>query len=204
VTLPFGLLAITPAVHPKLPDAIRQVVYAAGPQATILLRDKSLSPPELRYWAEQILPICQAAGSLMLVHGHPEIARRVGADGVHLTERGATPAEARAIVGPEALVGISRHDPEQLRGSAGADYATLSPIFATAGKGEPLGLQVLAETCRVAALPVVALGGITPERATQCRTAGAAAVAAIQAVWEGDPGSNALQIIGLLDAGHVR
>lgn len=202
--LPFGLLAITPAVHPKLPAAIRQVADAVGPQVAILLRDKSLSPPELRHWAEQILPICRAAGSLLLVHGHPEVAHAVGADGVHLPEHGPTAAEARRVVGSKSLVGISRHDPAQLRDLAGADYATLSPIFVTPDKGEPLGLRVLAEACRVAALPVVALGGITPERTAECREAGAAAVAAIRSVWEGDAGSNAQRIIQPPAAGHVR
>lgn len=202
--LPFGLLAITPAVHPKLPDAVRQVADTAGPQVAILLRDKALTPDELRRWAEQLLPICRAAGALLLVHGYPEVARAVGADGVHLPTRGSTPAETRAIVGPEALVGVARHNPGQLKKSAGADYATLSPIFATPGKGEPLGIRVLAEACRTAALPVVALGGITPERATECRTAGAAAVAAIRAVWEGDAGSNALRIIRPPVASHAR
>lgn len=202
--LRFGLLAITPAVHPELPDAIRQVVHAAGPRVAILLRDGSLSPPELRHWAERILPICRAATSLLLVHGHPEVADAVGADGVHLPEHGPTAAEARRVVGLKSLVGVSRHDPARLREPAGADYATLSPIFATADKGAPLGIRVLAEACRAAALPVVALGGITPERAAECRGAGAAAVAAIRSVWEGDAASNALRIIRPPVADHAR
>lgn len=195
MNLPFGLLAITPAVHPKLSDKVRQVANAAGPRVAILLRDKSLSPTELRRWAEQLLPICRAAGSPLLVHGYPEIARSISADGVHLPERGPSPAAARAILGPETLVGVSRHDPAQLVASPEADYATLSPIFATPSKGEPLGIDLLAEACAGTALPVVALGGITPGRAAECRNAGAAAVAAIRAVWEGDPGANALRLL---------
>ena len=193
--LPFGLLAITPAVHPKLPDAVRQVVHAAGSQVAILLRDKALTPEGLRCWAEQLLPICRAAGSLLLVHANPEVAHTVAADGVHLPER-ISPAAARATLGAAALIGISRHYPAHLREGAGADYATLSPIFATPGKGKPLGLPVLAEACRTAALPVIALGGITPERAAECREAGAIAVAAIRAVWHRDAGLNALRLLG--------
>ena len=191
--LPFRLLAITPAVHLTLSDAVRQVVAAGGPEVAILLRDRSLPPDELRRWAAQLLPLCRAAGSLLLVHGNPDIAGETGVDGVHLPEDGPPVEVARAALGA-GLVGVSRHHTALPR-TAGADYATLSPIFPTPGKGSALGIQALAHACRNASLPVVALGGITGERAAKCRTVEAAAVAAIRAVWEGDPGDNTRQLL---------
>ena len=191
--LPFRLLAITPAVHPALPDAVRQVVAAGGPEVAILLRDRSLPPDELRRWTTQLLPLCRATGSLLLVHGNPQVAKETGADGVHLPEDGPPVEAARAALGA-GLAGVSRHDATLPR-SAGADYATLSPIFPTPGKGAALGLQALARACRNAPLPIVALGGITSARAAECRAAGAAAVAAIRAVWEGDPADNTRRLL---------
>ena len=191
--LPFRLLAITPAVHPTLPDAVRQVVAAGGPEVAVLLRDRSLPPDELRRWAERLLPLCRATGSLLLVHGNPEIAREMGVDGVHLPEDGPPVEVARAALGA-GLVGVSRHHTALPR-TAGADYATLSPIFPTPGKGSALEIQALAHACHDAPLPIVALGGITNERAAKCRTAGAAAVAAIRAVWEGNLRDNTRQLL---------
>ena len=197
--LPFRLLAITPAVHPALPDGVRQVVVAGGPEVAILLRDRSLPPDELRRWTEQLLPLCRAAGSLLLVHGSPEVAKETGADGVHLPEDRPLVEAAQAALGA-GLVGVSRHE-VTLRRTAGADYATLSPIFLTPGKGSALGVQALAHACRNACLPVVALGGITGERAAECRAAGAAAVAAIRAVWEGNPADNTRQLLRFRSSG---
>ena len=186
-------MAVTPAMHPALPDAVWQVVAAGGPEVAVLLRDRSLPPDELRRWAAQLLPLCRAAGSFLLVHGNPDIAGEMGADGVHLPEDGPPVEMARAALGA-GLVGVSRHHTALPR-TADADYATLSPIFPTPGKGSALGVQALTHACRNAYLPVVALGGITGERAAKCRTAGAAAVAAIRAVWEGNPGDNTRQLL---------
>jgi thiamine-phosphate pyrophosphorylase len=132
----------------------------------------------------------------VLVHGSAIVARESGADGVHLPER-ASVAAARSIVGAGALVGASRHDAEGVREAAlaAADYTTLSPVFASPGKGKPLGLALFAEVARSSGLPVVALGGIVGENAAACRAAGAAAVAAIRGVWEGDVARNVRSLL---------
>ncbi|NNC29026.1 thiamine phosphate synthase [Longimicrobium terrae] len=182
--MPFRLLAIGGRAQ-ATPAAVRRLLESAS-SAAVLLREPGISPADLVVWAEEILPLCRAAGALLLVHADAEAARVSGADGVHLPERGDV-AAARAILGPAALIGASRHDAAGIHAAAaaGADYATFSPIFPVDGKGPPLGLAVLAEVCAAAPIPVVALGGVTPALAPACLRAGACAVAAIRAAWGG-------------------
>jgi thiamine-phosphate pyrophosphorylase len=184
--LPFRLLAITDADPPTPLERVRAVVEACGSAVAVLLREPALPAAELRPRAREILRLCRAAGALFLVHADPELALELGADGVHLPERAGTPDAARRRLGPHALIGVSRHDAAGLASTAGADYATISPVFPSPGKGPALGLPALAALCASAPLPLVALGGVTAERALDCLAAGAAAVAGIRAVW-GEP-----------------
>lgn len=116
----------------------------------------------------------------MTVHGDVVAALETGADGVHLSDL-ADLQLVRDTLPPESLIGISCHSPAEMRAAAaaGADYATLSPIFPTPSKpgyGPALGVAPLAQL-RDVAMPVVALGGVTAENAWSCLAAGAAAVA---------------------------
>lgn len=194
--LSFRLLAIGDRTQ-ATPAAAREVAEAGGPSVALLLRDRSLTVPELADWARAVVPLCHAFGTRVLVHGSPEAALLARADGVHLPE-GASVAAARAVLGPALLVGASRHDDAGLRRAAeeGADYATLSPVFPSPGKGPPLGLDAFAALARGAPLPVVALGGIRPENCAPCLAAGAAAVAAIGAVWGCAPGESVARMLG--------
>ncbi|MDQ3555322.1 MAG: thiamine phosphate synthase, partial [Gemmatimonadota bacterium] len=97
-----------------------------------------------------------------------------------------------------------RHDAAGIAEGDGADYATASPVFPTPGKGAPLGTRGLAALCREAPISLVALGGVGPENAGECLTAGAAAVAAIRAVWEGDPAANVRHLLSACQSHHPR
>jgi len=135
--------------------------------------------------------------SLFLVNDRIDVARVVGAGGVHLPAGGLPMAEARRLLGPRALVGRSVHSPEEaLQAHAeGADYVFLGPIWETASHPgrRPLGPEAIA---RCAPARVIAIGGITPERASACHAAGAFGVAVISAVWNAaDPGGVARQIL---------
>lgn len=124
----------------------------------------------------------QLTGPLpLIIHRRPDLARLLGAAGVHLPERGLPVAEARALLGPGALIGVSRHDGPGLAAAAGADYATLSPLHAVPGKGPALGLAGF-RAARAAApsLPVLALGGITPATAAAALEAGADGLAVLR------------------------
>lgn len=181
--LSFRLLAIGDR-RQATPAAVAALVGIGGADVALLLRESGIAVADLTRWADSLLPVCRSAGALLLVHGSAEVAFQTGADGVHLPEGGSV-EDARSLLGATAWVGASRHDEAGVRAgaAAGADYLTLSPVFASPLKGEPLGLTRFSEIARASDTPVVALGGVTASNAAACRGAGAAAVAAIRAVW---------------------
>lgn len=117
----------------------------------------------------------------LAVHGRAETARRLRTD-LHVGRRGATLADALAVA---PAVGVSAHSADEVirAAEAGAAYATLSPVFRTATHPEatPLGLDALAAAVAAAppGFPVLALGGVSPDRARDCRAAGAHGVAVL-------------------------
>jgi len=136
-------------------------------------------------------------GAAVLVNDRVDLVREVGAAGVHLPSAGLPVEAARLLLGPDAIVGCSTHSPDEARAAhaAGADYVFLGPIWETASHPArpPLGPDSIA-----AAQPatVIAIGGVTPERAALCRDAGAYGVAAISALWlAADPGSAASEML---------
>ena len=181
--LPFRLLAIGDR-RQATPAAVAALVAIGGADVALLLREPGIAATDLTRWADSLLPVCRSAGALLLVHGSAEVALQTGADGGHLPEGGSI-EDARSLLGAMAWVGASRHDEAGVRAgaAAGADYLTLSPVFASPLKGEPLGLARFSAITRASDVPIVALGGVTASNAAACRLAGAAAVAAIRAVW---------------------
>jgi len=108
------------------------------------------------------------------------VALGVGADGVHLGG-GSMPADvARRLVGADALIGVSTHAPGEA--PADADLAFFGPVYATPSKGGAQGEARLAEAVRAAAIPVLAIGGVTAARVPAVRAAGAAGAAVIRAI----------------------
>lgn len=157
---------------------------AAGPGA-VQLREKDLGGRALCARAERLAQRCRRSGVRLLVNERADVALAVGADGVHLPEAGLPVAAARALVGPERLVGCSAHGAGQLAARAGADFALFGPVFDTPAKrafGPPQGLARLEEVARAARLPVLAVGGITPGRVADVLRAGASGVAVIGAI----------------------
>ena len=179
-SLPSPLLAVTDRHGPRsLAETVAAVLDGGG--RWIWFRDKDLPLPKRRELAAQIADSVRAAGGVLTVGGDADLAADLGA-GLHLgggTDRSAI-AIARQRVGA-ALVGISAHTLRDVAEAAegGADYVTLSPIFATASKpgyGPALGLGAIAEAARIG-IPVVALGGIDTVTAAGCRRHGAAGLA---------------------------
>jgi thiamine-phosphate pyrophosphorylase len=169
-------------------------------RVAVHLREKDLGGAALLALARELLAVCRARGARLLVNDRLDVAQAAGADGVHLPAAGIPPAEARRLLGPSALVGVSCHSAEEVARArdAGADFATFSPIWDTPSKrafGAPVGLAALAEASRLG-LPLVALGGVEPGNAAQAAGAGARGVAAIRA-WLVGP-APAAQVAGLL------
>jgi len=185
---------LPPAVHlvtdrRQVPDLVATVVAAlrglrAGAVA-IHLREKDLRGRDLLTLARALGEACRAAGQLLLVNDRIDVALAAGADGVHLPSAGVPPADARRLLGPARLVGVSCHARDDVRQAleGGADYATFGPIFDTPSKrayGSPVGLEALGEAARLG-LPLVALGGVDVASAGAAVAAGACGVAAIRA-----------------------
>lgn len=156
------------------------------------LRAKALSPAEAELLLWRLLPL--PAGVTLSLGGQPALAATLGL-GCHLPRDGDV-AEARRLTLP--LLGFSAHDLVEAAAAAeaGADYVTMSPVYPPASKplfGRPLGLAGLAGAARLLGCPVVALGGITPERAVDCLRAGAAAVAVAGGILGGEDPAVALR-----------
>ena len=179
--LPARLLMVTDRHQAAAPlDAIVAQALAAGVR-WIWLRDRDLAAEERRALATRLLlGLAERFDARLTIGGDVALARAVGADAVHLSA-GAPIAEARAQLGPQALIGVSAHGDADVAAAcdAGADYVTLSPIYATSSKpgyGPALGLDAITRAARHG-IPVLALGGVTAERAVECQRAGAAGVA---------------------------
>ena len=142
-------------------------------------------PARLLALARDLRSLTRNAGIPLLINGSLSLAEEVCADGVHLPELGPSPAEARARLGAGAIIGVSCHAPARLALAAegGASFATLSPVYPSPGKGEPLGLARFAAWTGEAKLPVFALGGVTAAHALELRRAGASGLAVISAVF---------------------
>lgn len=196
-SLPAGLMLVTDRNRSRLPleEAVREAL--AGGVRVVQLREKDLSSRELFRWGERLLPLCRERGALFLINGRVEVALAVGADGVHLPADGLPPREVRRRW-PELIIGISVHGEEEAARAEGADYLLAGHIFATVSKPglAPRGLDFLRRLTAVSFLPVLAIGGITPDNAREVREAGAAGIAVMGAILEAeDPREAAASLV---------
>lgn len=165
-------------------EAAAQAV-AAGVRL-VQLREKQLVDAEFLELAQELRRLTAAYGARLLINSRLHVAQAVEADGVHLPSA-ASIAEARRVLGPQALIGSSAHSAEELRRAEaeGADFATLSPVFPPHSKSSPvpaLGLERFAQLVRSTCLPVYALGGVDPQNARDCLAAGAFGIAVVGAL----------------------
>jgi thiamine-phosphate pyrophosphorylase len=170
----------------------------------VQLRAKDLSARDLLALARGLKARVDAAGASLLVNDRADVARAVGAAGVHLTSADPPVAEVRAWLGPKALIGVSTHTPAEAAaaGGAGASFVTFGPVYDTPSKrdlGTPAGTAALAEAVRSAGVPVFALGGVDAARLAEVRAAGAHGIAVIRAVLaDPDPGGAARGLLAAL------
>ncbi len=163
----------------------------AGPVAAFQFRVKDVDQHEAAVLAEPLQRICVDREVAFIVNDSVALARRLGADGVHLGQDDGDPREARAILGPSAQIGVTCHDSRHLAmeaGEAGADYVAFGAFFPTTTKPvkhvpHP---SILSWWASMFELPSVAIGGIAPENAAALVAAGADFLAVSGAVWGGD------------------
>lgn len=185
-----GLYAVTDAGLTPGADALTSAVLAAlrGGASVIQYRDKGDDAVRRRHEVERLLAVCREAGVPLLVNDDIELAAASGAPGVHLGRDDRDPAEAREQIGEHAIVGVSCYDSLALAEqavAAGADYVAFGSFFPSAVKPHavrpPRGL--LSEAREKLGVPIVAIGGVTPENGADLLTAGADLLAVITGVF---------------------
>jgi len=177
----------------------------AGGIRWVSLREKDLPQAGQVALLQRLRAVVAPFGVRLTLHGSADLAAAAGADGVHLPG-GGDPAEARARLGADALVGISVHGLAEARALApGADYITASPVFGTSSKpgyGPALGLEGLRAMVQAAPAPVLALAGIDAGNAGACRGAGAAGIAIMGGLMRADdPAREARDLVAAWRAG---
>ncbi len=175
------------------PDRLKAAL-GGGPVAAFQLRVKDVDSHELARLAEPLQRICAEHDTAFIVNDSMSLAKRLGAEGVHLGQSDGDVREARALLGPGAQIGVTCHDSRHLAmsaGEAGADYVAFGAFYETTTKPseyrpEPALLSWWASLFEI---PCVAIGGITPQNAAPLVAAGADFLAMCQAVWgQDDPG----------------
>lgn len=159
----------------------------AGGATFVQLREKHMSTDELVEEAKTILPICREARVPFLIDDDVEAARLVGADGVHVGQSDTACAEARRILGPDAIVGVSAQTVEQAVAAeqAGADYLGVGALIPTPTKPDAVDVtpEELARICRAVEIPVVGIGGLHLSTIDILDGTGAAGAAVVSAIF---------------------
>lgn len=183
-----GLYAITDSslLQGRLLVAVAEAL--AGGARVVQYRDKSSDSLRRRQEASALLLLCRRHGVPLLINDDVALAHEIGADGVHLGQGDAALTEARSLLGCQAIIGITCHDSLDLAAAAaasGADYLAFGALFSSSSKpaARHCPPAILTEARRFR-LPLVAIGGITPDNVRDVIAAGADAVAVIASLWQ--------------------
>jgi thiamine-phosphate pyrophosphorylase len=183
--------------------------FLNGGARFLQFRAKSMAAGALLDSAAAIAELAHAAGAILVVNDRADIARLAAADGVHVGQDDVAPAAARRVIGPEPLIGLSTHSTEQLAAAVREPitYVAIGPVFGTTTKAtgyDCVGLDMVraaSGSASAAGLPLVAIGGITLERAPSVIAAGADAVAVIgDLLGTGDPEARVRAFVDRLSA----
>ena len=185
----------------------------SGDVACVQLRLKDASDADIIKAAETLIPIAHAHDVALLINDRPDIALKAGADGVHVGQEDAPYEEARSLLGPDAIIGVTCHDSRHLAmeaGEQGADYVAFGAFYDTATKDAKTRAapDILSWWQRLFEVPCVAIGGITPQNAAPLVAAGADFLAVSSSVWsypsdQGGPGQAVKAINDVIDATPV-
>jgi len=200
-TEPAKLYLISPQdVGGTFPDRLK-AAFELGIAAAFQLRVKDVGEHELARLAEPLQRLCADADVAFIVNDSISLAKRIGADGVHLGQRDGDIRDARDLLGPSAQIGKTCHDSRHLAmeaGEAGADYVAFGAFYPTTTKPSDYRADpsILSWWASVFEIPCVAIGGITPENAAPLVKAGADFLAVCQAVWGKDDPAAAVAAFG--------
>ena len=198
---PCALYLISPQeVGGDFPERLRAAL-GAGPVAAFQLRVKDIGEHELARMAEPLQRICDEQDVAFIVNDSISLAKRLGADGVHLGQSDGDLREARDVLGPAAQIGRTCHDSRHLAmqaGEDGADYVAFGAFYETMTKPSHYrpDPQLLSWWSALFEVPCVAIGGITPANAAPLVAAGADFVAVCQAVFGAQDSGAAVAAFG--------
>lgn len=172
----------------SLAECVREAI--SGGATFVQLREKHLSTDEIVAMARMIAPVCQAAGVPFVINDDVEAALLSGADGVHVGQSDAACAEARRLLGPDAIVGVSAQTVEQALAAqaAGADYLGVGALFKTATKTDAADVSrdELVAICSAVDIPVVGIGGLDARTVGVIDATGASGAAVVSALFAAD------------------
>ena len=171
-------------------------------------RHKSASSRELLESSARLSGLLVPRGVTLIVNDRPDVVFLAGASGVHVGQEDLEVEQARSVVGPGKLVGVSTHNLKQFQRATAtsADYIAVGPIFSTSTKERPdpvVGTEFIRQVRALTNKPIVAIGGITLARASEVIQAGADSIAVISDILRAaDPGARARQYVELLGASN--
>lgn len=173
----------------------------------VQLREKELGRAEIERAAETFRRVADTFSALFIVNDDPDLARSCDADGVHVGQDDIGAEQARELLGPDAIVGLSTHSEEQIAASAGrpVDYISVGPIWETPTKaGRPgVGIELIEHAAANAPHPFFAIGGIDAGNAEQVVAAGAERLCAVRAIRDAaDPAAAATELRQAFAAGE--
>jgi thiamine-phosphate pyrophosphorylase len=188
-------LLTPPKIDADFADVLARTLDA-GRVSALQLRLKEHSDADIERLAPKLIEIAHQHGVSVILNDNPALAAKLGCDGVHIGQEDGSIRDARAALGPKAIVGVTCHDSRHLAmtaGEQGADYVAFGAFFDTATKSPKTraDLDILVWWTELFELPCVAIGGITLETASEVIAAGADYIAVCGGVWSHPDGPEA-------------
>jgi thiamine-phosphate pyrophosphorylase len=189
--------------HGRDPEAMLNAAMGVG-SGMIELRDRDQPRGVIERSGRTFRRLANTYSALFIVNDDPHLALELGADGVHVGQDDMDPTEARRIMGPDAIIGLSTHSREQIEEAASkpVDYISVGPIWETPTKeGRPAtGLELIRTAAEIASLPWFAIGGIDTENVRQVVDAGAGRICVVRAIRDAqDPRAVAAALFDAID-----
>ena len=189
--------------HGDDPEPMLRAALAGG-AGMVELRDRDQPRAAVERSAATFRRVADTYGALFIVNDDPHLARELHADGVHVGQEDVPAVEARELLGPEAIIGLSTHTPEQIEAAARepVDYISVGPVWETPTKeGRPAtGLELIRAAAGSARVPWFAIGGIDPENVGEVVEAGARRVCVVRAVRDAaDPAAAAAALLDAIE-----
>ena len=183
------LYAVTDRAWARDEAALFRQIEAAvrGGAGVVQLREKDMEPAAFLEEAKRFVALCRRLGAVSIINDSVEIALEAGADGVHVGQSDLEAGRARALLGPEKILGVSAHSRSEARRAleAGADYLDCGAAFATGTKNDaaPISRETIRAVTAAVDIPVVAIGGVNRENILELKGLGLSGVAVVSGIF---------------------